>query len=181
MYDGRVMCENFGGYILFVIYTVEISKVRWYMSEEKERFHEVKRKVEEEAALTGTPLSDDLDLMAIVTGGVRRRRVYGAGSETVHLRAESSQAPSCKGLGLMGSCGADMLRRVEAAVSRVSDAFNEAAMGTDASTSSPSAPVADSEAPTLDSVVRSSFTPSPSIHAPSTDEALPLSSNPRTD
>ncbi|KAI5648341.1 hypothetical protein M9H77_34346 [Catharanthus roseus] len=51
------------------------------------RFHEVRQKGEEEA------------LLAIVSGGLDRSRLYGVGSEAAHLRAESSRAiaglPTC--------------------------------------------------------------------------------------
>ncbi|KAI5666964.1 hypothetical protein M9H77_16817 [Catharanthus roseus] len=134
---------------------------------ENERFHEAKKKVEEEAAVTGTVVPDNLAFMAIVVGGVRRGHVYGAGLEVVHLRAESSQTLSCRGLALI--CP-DMLRTVEAAVYRADLVYIppplildlvRAAMGTDTSTSSPPAPDVDSEVPTLDGVVRSSSTPLP--------------------
>ncbi|KAI5663117.1 hypothetical protein M9H77_22440 [Catharanthus roseus] len=134
--------------------------------------HKTKRKVEEEAVVMGIAVPDDLAFMAIVVGGV------------------------------------------EAAVSSVSDAFDEymrwfmeqnqlvyiplppmldlvrAAMGIIASTSSPPVPAANFEAPAAavnsevpahNGIVRSSATPSPSIHAPDNDEALPPSSDPRSD
>ncbi|KAI5674175.1 hypothetical protein M9H77_14539 [Catharanthus roseus] len=129
----------------------------------------VKRKTEEEAAATSTTMPDDLALMVIVGGGMIRGRVYGAGSE-----------------------------RVETTISSVSDAFDEymrrfteqnhlvyippptildlvrASMGTDASTSLLPAPDVDSEVLALDVSVRSSSTPSPSIHVPGTDDAPAL-------
>ncbi|KAI5658684.1 hypothetical protein M9H77_27477 [Catharanthus roseus] len=88
--------------------------------------------------------------------GVSRRRVYESGL-------------SCKELALIGPCYADMLRRVEAVISSISDAFDKymrwfmeqnhlvyiphlpmldfvrAPMGIGASTSSPPASAADSE------------------------------------
>ncbi|KAI5671678.1 hypothetical protein M9H77_12042 [Catharanthus roseus] len=71
-----------------------------------------------------------------------------------HLRVERSPTLSCRGLAPIGPCCADMLQRVEAVVSSVSDAFNEyirqAAICTGTSTSSQPAPVADSKVPTPD-------------------------------
>lgn len=46
----------------------------------------MKRKAEGEAAATGTTMPDDLYLRVIVAGGMRRRRLYRAGSEVVHLK-----------------------------------------------------------------------------------------------
>ncbi|KAI5663789.1 hypothetical protein M9H77_23112 [Catharanthus roseus] len=101
---------------------------------------------------------------------LRHECVYGAGSEAVHLRAKSIWAPSCRGLALTGPCYADMLKRVEAIVSSISDAFDEymmrAAIGTGVWTSSPPAPVVDTEALPLMVWFDLSFTPSPSIRAP---------------
>ncbi|KAI5657305.1 hypothetical protein M9H77_26098 [Catharanthus roseus] len=127
----------------------------------------------EEATTMGIPVPDDLDLMAIVARGVRCGRVYGAGSEAVPLRAESSQ-PSCRGLASIGLCCADILRRMEAALPSVFDAFDEhtrrfvkqnhlvyiplppmldlvrAGMGIGASASSAPTPVVDLKTPTSD-------------------------------
>ncbi|KAI5674514.1 hypothetical protein M9H77_14878 [Catharanthus roseus] len=54
----------------------------------QERFHEARRKAEEETAVAGTIVPDNLALMATVAGGERRGRMYEVGSEAVHLRAE---------------------------------------------------------------------------------------------
>ncbi|KAI5682908.1 hypothetical protein M9H77_04136 [Catharanthus roseus] len=43
-------------------------------------------------AATGAPMPNDLQLMATIFGGLSHDRLYGAGSEAAHLRAESSQA-----------------------------------------------------------------------------------------
>ncbi|KAI5662780.1 hypothetical protein M9H77_22103 [Catharanthus roseus] len=50
------------------------------------------RKAEEEAAEHGAPMPDNLQLMAIISGGLSRDLLYVAGSEAAHLRAESSRA-----------------------------------------------------------------------------------------
>ncbi|KAI5668356.1 hypothetical protein M9H77_18209 [Catharanthus roseus] len=101
-----------------------------------------------------------------------RRRLR---SEAVHLRAMSSRAPSCRGLALIEPCCADMLRRVEAIVSSISDAFGkfmrQADIGTGILISSLPTPADDSEASAPDIAVRSSSTPSPSIRALDTDDA----------
>ncbi|KAI5653521.1 hypothetical protein M9H77_30708 [Catharanthus roseus] len=55
------------------------------------KFHEVKRKVKEEAMETGTIMPDDLALMAMIAGGMSYGRVYGVGSEAAHLRARSME------------------------------------------------------------------------------------------
>ncbi|KAI5675694.1 hypothetical protein M9H77_06644 [Catharanthus roseus] len=130
-----------------------------------------------------------------IPGGVRRRSVYGAGSKAAHLRVETPIILCC----------VDMLRRDEAIVLSVFDAFDEymrrfleqnhlvyippppmldlirAAMGTVASISSPPVPVADLVALVPDGVGRSSSTPSPSIRSPSIDDILPPSSDPKED
>ncbi|KAI5663455.1 hypothetical protein M9H77_22778 [Catharanthus roseus] len=130
---------------------------------------------EEEAR--GGGCGNRLALMAIVAGGIRLGRVYGARSEVVNLRAKSSWAPSCRGLTPIGPCCANMLRRMEAVISSVSDAFDEymmqflelnhlvqipppqildlvrTAVGTGASTSSPPVPIAKSKAPSLNIAV----------------------------
>ncbi|KAI5682350.1 hypothetical protein M9H77_03578 [Catharanthus roseus] len=140
----------------------------------------VKRKAEKEAMVTGTTVPNDLALMSVVIGGVSRRHVY--------------PAPSCRGLAPIGPCCANVLGRVEAAVSSVSDAFEEymrrfteqnylvytpplrmldlvnAAMGTGGSTSSNHAPTTDSEFSARDVPVRSSSIPSPSICALDTND-----------
>ncbi|KAI5668807.1 hypothetical protein M9H77_18660 [Catharanthus roseus] len=162
----------------------ELEELHKYQLGEKgvcERFHEAKWKFEEKATVMGTTVLDDLALMVIVVRGVRQGCVYGAGSEAIHLRAESSRAPSCRGLAPIESCCADMLRRVEAAILSNYLVYIpplpmldlvRAAMGTSASKSSPLAaivnseapiPSSDSKAPALDVAVRSSSTPSPSI------------------
>ncbi|KAI5666629.1 hypothetical protein M9H77_16482 [Catharanthus roseus] len=56
------------------------------------KFHEAPKKAEEEAAATSIPIPDDLQLMAIISGGLSRDRLYGAGSNAAHIRAESSGA-----------------------------------------------------------------------------------------
>ncbi|KAI5666155.1 hypothetical protein M9H77_16008 [Catharanthus roseus] len=58
----------------------------------EERFHGTKRKVEEEAAVTGKVVPDDLALMAKVAGNVSCGLVYRAGLGEAHLRFESNQA-----------------------------------------------------------------------------------------
>ncbi|KAI5663156.1 hypothetical protein M9H77_22479 [Catharanthus roseus] len=83
----------------------ELEELHKHQSREEgeyDRFHVAKSKTKEEAAVTGTTMPDDLALMAIVAGGVRRGCVYRAGSEAVHLRAESSRAPYFRGLASIG-------------------------------------------------------------------------------
>lgn len=83
----------------------------------------MKWEVKEEDAATGTIVPDNLHLMAITAGGISCGCVYGARSEAVHLRNESSHAPSCRELVLMKPFCADMLRKIKAVVSSISDAF----------------------------------------------------------
>ncbi|KAI5678111.1 hypothetical protein M9H77_09061 [Catharanthus roseus] len=60
-----------------------------------------------------------------ISEGVRSKRIYKAGSEAVHFKAESSRASSYRRLAPIGPCYANMLRRVEAAISSISMAFDE--------------------------------------------------------
>ncbi|KAI5663950.1 hypothetical protein M9H77_23273 [Catharanthus roseus] len=64
------------------------------------KFHEVRRKAEEDAEASGTPMPDDLQLMAIIAGGVNRGHLYRAGSKAVHFIDESSRAAA----GLVSCC-----------------------------------------------------------------------------
>ncbi|KAI5680839.1 hypothetical protein M9H77_02066 [Catharanthus roseus] len=77
----------------------ESKKLHKHRTGEKqgERFHKVKRKAKEEARTTSTAMPNDLALMATVARGMSCRR----------------------------PCYADMLRRVEVAVSSISDSFDE--------------------------------------------------------
>ncbi|KAI5670602.1 hypothetical protein M9H77_10966 [Catharanthus roseus] len=96
----------------------------WQCSGSEWKFHEAQQKAEEEAAATGAPLPDDLQLMATVSGGLDRSRLYGAGSKTAHLRAKNSQAAA-----RLPHCCLEVeqriMRWVEAVVSSVFAAFNE--------------------------------------------------------
>ncbi|KAI5669981.1 hypothetical protein M9H77_19834 [Catharanthus roseus] len=106
----------------------ELEERHKHRSEEKqgeyERFHEMKRRVEEEAGAMGAIVLDNLYLMATIAGGISCGCIYRARSEEVHLRDESSHAPSCRELALIKPFSADMLHRIKAAVSSISDAFN---------------------------------------------------------
>ncbi|KAI5649844.1 hypothetical protein M9H77_35849 [Catharanthus roseus] len=55
-----------------------------------EKFHEVQRKAEEDAEALGTPMLDDVQLMAIVAGVISRGRLYGVGLEAAHFIAKSN-------------------------------------------------------------------------------------------
>ncbi|KAI5650024.1 hypothetical protein M9H77_36029 [Catharanthus roseus] len=59
---------------------------------EKKEEEYVQRKAEEDAEASDTPMPDDLQLMAIITGGVSHSHLYGAGSEEDHFIVESSRA-----------------------------------------------------------------------------------------
>ncbi|KAI5672613.1 hypothetical protein M9H77_12977 [Catharanthus roseus] len=67
---------------------------------------------------------NDLQLMAIVAGGMSRDRFYRVGSETAHLIAESSRVTVA-----LVPCYFDhkqrLMRRVEDAISKVSATFDE--------------------------------------------------------
>ncbi|KAI5657069.1 hypothetical protein M9H77_25862 [Catharanthus roseus] len=63
-----------------------------------QRFHEVKRKAEEEAAATGTVVPDNLAITAIVAGGMNHGCVYRAILKAAHLRAKSSWPLLVEGL-----------------------------------------------------------------------------------
>ncbi|KAI5683160.1 hypothetical protein M9H77_04388 [Catharanthus roseus] len=54
-------------------------------------FHEARQKAEDEAAVMDTPIPDDLQLIANILGGLSCGKLYGAGLEAAHLRAESSR------------------------------------------------------------------------------------------
>ncbi|KAI5653756.1 hypothetical protein M9H77_30943 [Catharanthus roseus] len=169
----------------------ELEELHKHQSGEYVDYHSeefwAKRKAEGKAVATGTVLPDDLAFMSIVARDVRCRLFYGAGSEA--------------------SCCANILRRMEATVLSVSDAFDEymrrfteqnhlvyilpppmldlvrVAMGTGALTSLLS-PAMYVEAPILDVAIRFSSTPSPSIRARGIDDVPsppPPSSDPRTD
>ncbi|KAI5657125.1 hypothetical protein M9H77_25918 [Catharanthus roseus] len=83
----------------------------------------VQRKAEEDIEASSIAMLDDLQLMAIVAGGVSQGCLYGAGLEAAHFINESSRAA----IGL--SCCLDneqwLMRRVEDVVSRVSATFHE--------------------------------------------------------
>ncbi|KAI5681612.1 hypothetical protein M9H77_02840 [Catharanthus roseus] len=88
------------------------------------KFHEVRRKAEEDVEVSGTPMPDDLQLMTIVAGGVNRSRLYGAGLEVAQFKAESSRTV----VGLVLCCldhEQRLMWRDEDTVSRVSAAFDE--------------------------------------------------------
>ncbi|KAI5677239.1 hypothetical protein M9H77_08189 [Catharanthus roseus] len=57
-----------------------------------EKFHEARQKAEEEVSTTGTPMPDDLQLMATISGELSLDQLYEVGSETAYLRAESNRA-----------------------------------------------------------------------------------------
>lgn len=140
---------------------------------------------------TGTAMPDDLYLMAIVAGGMSRDYLYGAVSEVAYLRAESSQ-PALLEDWYLSYLKQRMMWRVEAAISSISDVFDEhmrqlfeqnhmaytllppmmdlirAARATIPSRSSSNAPVAESEARTPEVLVRSSSTPPIDAPGPST-------------
>ncbi|KAI5681782.1 hypothetical protein M9H77_03010 [Catharanthus roseus] len=62
----------------------------FYSAQFWKKFHEVRKKAEEDAEASSTPMLDDLQLMAIVACGVSRGRLYGAGSKAAHFIAESN-------------------------------------------------------------------------------------------
>ncbi|KAI5657225.1 hypothetical protein M9H77_26018 [Catharanthus roseus] len=154
-YDGPE--KHIGGSIFF---TESLTK--------KKRFHEVKRKTDEETETTGTTMPDDFDVMTILAGGVN----HGLDTtrlEAAHLKAKSNRSPSCRGLTPIKPCYAEKLRRDNLVYILPLPMLDliRAAMGIGASISSLSTPAADSEVPILDVLVRSSSTPSPSICGPS--------------
>ncbi|KAI5676033.1 hypothetical protein M9H77_06983 [Catharanthus roseus] len=76
------------------------------------------------ATALGAPLPDDLQLMAIVSGGLDHGRLCRADSDAAHLRVESSRAttelpPCCL------EVEQRIIRRVEAVVSSVYAAFDK--------------------------------------------------------
>ncbi|KAI5682310.1 hypothetical protein M9H77_03538 [Catharanthus roseus] len=78
------------------------------------KFHEARQKAEEEVVAIGTLMPDDLQLLGTIA----------AGSEAVHLKAESNRAP----VGLPLCClevEQRIMRRVEAAASSVCAAFDD--------------------------------------------------------
>lgn len=64
----------------------------------------MKNKAQEEAAAIGTPMPDDLCLIAVADSGMSRGHLYGAGLKTAYLRAESSRALFRRGLVPIGPC-----------------------------------------------------------------------------
>lgn len=66
----------------------------------QEKFHELKRKAEEEAAVPSTAVPDDLQLMATIACGMSCSRLYGASSKVAHLRDQSSRVTA----GLVPCC-----------------------------------------------------------------------------
>ncbi|KAI5682962.1 hypothetical protein M9H77_04190 [Catharanthus roseus] len=88
------------------------------------KFHEARQRPEEKAAAMGAAMPDELLLMATIAGGLNPNWLFGAGSEAVHLKAESSRTT----VGLP-PCYLDaelrIMRRVEAAVSNVCAAFDK--------------------------------------------------------
>ncbi|KAI5662973.1 hypothetical protein M9H77_22296 [Catharanthus roseus] len=52
---------------------------------EYEKFQEIQRKAEEDAEASSNIVPDDLQLMAIVAGGVNRSYLYGAGFKAAHF------------------------------------------------------------------------------------------------
>ncbi|KAI5666278.1 hypothetical protein M9H77_16131 [Catharanthus roseus] len=81
-------------------------------------------KAKEDAEALGTAMPDHFQLMATVDGRTSCDHLYGAGSEAIHLIAESNRASTA-----LVSCCLDhkyrLMHRVEDAVSRVSVALNE--------------------------------------------------------
>ncbi|KAI5675493.1 hypothetical protein M9H77_06443 [Catharanthus roseus] len=72
----------------------------------------------------GSPMSNDLQLMAIVASGVSHGHLYGASSKAARFIAESSQAAA----GLAPCCldhEQRLMLKVDDAVLRVSAAFDE--------------------------------------------------------
>ncbi|KAI5674073.1 hypothetical protein M9H77_14437 [Catharanthus roseus] len=87
------------------------------------KFHKARQKAEEEAAAKGTPMPDDLQLMATISGGLSRVELYRADSKAAHLRAESNRAAAdCHFVVWKRK---RIVRQVEAAVSSVCTAFHE--------------------------------------------------------
>ncbi|KAI5666370.1 hypothetical protein M9H77_16223 [Catharanthus roseus] len=66
------------------------------------KFHEVRRKTEEDTEASGTAMPDDLQLMAIVAGRTSCGHLYRARSEVAHLIAKSNHC-SCIGIVLLES------------------------------------------------------------------------------
>ncbi|KAI5666996.1 hypothetical protein M9H77_16849 [Catharanthus roseus] len=89
------------------------------------RFHETRQKAKEEVVATGIALSDDLQLMATISGRLEGGWLYGAGSEVADLKAESCRAatrlPPCY-LEVKQSI---MRRVVNATISGVCTTFDE--------------------------------------------------------
>lgn len=83
----------------------------------------------QEVVVTGIIVPDDLLLILIATGGMTYGLLYRAGLESAHLRVESSQAPSCRGLAPFGQCWADItqqiMQRMKVAISKKSATFEE--------------------------------------------------------
>ncbi|KAI5674307.1 hypothetical protein M9H77_14671 [Catharanthus roseus] len=88
------------------------------------KFHEFRRKAEEDVEASGTAMPNDLQLIAIVAGGMSRTCLYEVGSKATHLIVESSRAATTS-----APCCLDhkqrLMRRVEDVVSRVSAVFDE--------------------------------------------------------
>ncbi|KAI5680720.1 hypothetical protein M9H77_01947 [Catharanthus roseus] len=83
-----------------------------------------KKGTKEDAEASGTTMPDDLQLMAIVAGGVSCNRFYGTGMEAAHFITENKQAA----IGLVSCCldhEQRLMRRVKDVISRVSAAFDE--------------------------------------------------------
>ncbi|KAI5669900.1 hypothetical protein M9H77_19753 [Catharanthus roseus] len=57
----------------------------------RKKFHEARQKAGEGVAATGTPIPNNFQLMATISGGLCRDRLYRAGSEAAYLRVQSSR------------------------------------------------------------------------------------------
>ncbi|KAI5667856.1 hypothetical protein M9H77_17709 [Catharanthus roseus] len=88
------------------------------------KFHEARQKAKEEAAATGTPMPDDLQLMATISDGLSCNQLYGAGPEAAHLRVESSQVAARLPLCCF-EAEQRIMKQVEIVVSSVYAAFDK--------------------------------------------------------
>ncbi|KAI5661463.1 hypothetical protein M9H77_20786 [Catharanthus roseus] len=73
-------------------YLEEFHKHQMGGEEGGKKFHEVRRKAEEDAEASGIPTPDDLQLIAIIASGVSCDHLCGASSEAAHFIAENSRA-----------------------------------------------------------------------------------------